>query len=770
MFDLNDEESTRSVKDGAWDRMADAPAGGDADREHELDSHANVALFNRLNSYYQQEIDRQEDNRLQMAIDEDFHDHIQWTAEEEQELGGRGQAATVYNVVFQTVNWVTGSEKRGRTDYKVLPRGKEDAKPAERKTNLLKYFADANRTGFARSRAFEDAAKVGIGWLEDGYDDSGDGEPIYSRYESWRNMLWDSAATELDLSDCRYISRSKWIDVDIACALVPDRAAIIKTAAIKDGSNGFDFDMGDEAMDSAEQERETIASDRTNAQHGARQRVRLVEMWFRKPATKERFIKGQFRGELLDRHHLGMAIELANRPEAIASRMTMRMHVAVFCSAGLLYVGESPYRHNRFPFTPIWCYRRGRDNMPYGMIRGLRDIQVGINKRASKALYILSTNKIVMDEGAVDDVEALRDEAARPDAIIEKKQGKELVLNLEKDLAGAHLDMMSRDIAMIQQVGGVTDEQMGRTTNATSGRAIEARQDQGALSTAGLFDNLRFAYQLQGELQLALIEQYVTEEFAFRITNERGTPDYYTVNDGRPENDITRSKADFVISEGEWRATLRQAQAEQLLEMMTRLPPQVSLVMLDLVVESMDLPNREELVKRIRQITGQRDPDATELTPEEQQAQQQRAREQAKMDAMFEAELREKLAKAGKTEAEALKIAREETQNRVAKRMEAQQKAAETALKVLENPLSAEVADNILHEAGFESADEQVVREHQQRTQRAAAAAEQQAQQQQQQQQMQQAQQQQQQAPGQPPAQAPQMPPPGSSPAAMGLQ
>ena len=44
----------------------------------------------------------------------------------------------------------------------------------------------------------------GLGWLEVGIQDETDNdEMIYSRYESWRNLLWDSAAIESDLSDAR---------------------------------------------------------------------------------------------------------------------------------------------------------------------------------------------------------------------------------------------------------------------------------------------------------------------------------------------------------------------------------------------------------------------------------------------------------------------------------------------------------------------------------------------------------------------------------------
>lgn len=67
---------------------------------------------------------------------------------------------------------------------------------------------------------------------------------------------------------------------------------------------------------------------------------------------------------------------------------------------------------------------------------------------------------------------------------------------------------MDQDARYIQEVGGVTTENLGRQTNAVSGKAIEARQNQGYTSTSDLFDNLRLAIQLTGERQLSLIEQF----------------------------------------------------------------------------------------------------------------------------------------------------------------------------------------------------------------------------------------------------------------------
>ena len=193
----------------------------------------------------------------------------------------------------------------------------------------------------------------------------------------------------------------------------------------------------------------------------------------------------------------------------VVRKVRKRMFAAIMTEAGLVHISRSPYRHNRYPFTPLWCYRRDRDGMPYGVVRKLRGPQMDINKRASKALYILSSNKTIMDEGAVTDLNEFAEEVSRPDGIIVKKPGKHLEINADRELAAGHLTMMERSIMMIQQVGGVTDENMGRTTNATSGKAIERRQDQGALASATIFDNLRYSRQIHGEKKLSLMEQFM---------------------------------------------------------------------------------------------------------------------------------------------------------------------------------------------------------------------------------------------------------------------
>ncbi len=698
------------------DRFETTPAGAKQEGgkgTNKLDSPVAVALHSNLLGHHVRELERQSVNRREMATDERFYDNDPWTESEKFILAQRGQLATNYNVISTTLNWLIGTERRGRTDYKVLPRRKEGAKAAERKTDLMKYLSDANNSEFAASAAFADAVKCGIGWMESGWQDDSDGEPVYDRRESWRNMLWDSLAPEPDFSDGRYMFRTKWVDNDIAMAQFSNRKQIIELASTSHLALGGPLDMfGDAAMDEMEDLGGSLMGrmSQNDLYSGTRNRTRLIEAWFRKPVMSRVVKGGDFNGELFDDFSMGHMTDLDQGRAEIIERVRMRMHVAIMATSGFLYLGKSPYRHNRFPFTPIICYRRASDGMPYGLIRGMRDLQIQINKSASKAQYILSTNKTIMEKGAVDDLDEYEEEAARPDSVIVVNPGKRLDMNADRSMAKEHLEMMSMAVSRIQQQSGVTDESLGRTTNAVSGKAIVARQDQGALATAEPFDNLRFARKIHGEKVLSLAEQFISEPKSFRITNQRGTPQFVTINDGMPDNDISLTKADFILSEQSWNASQRQAQMDALLEMIGKVAPgmpQILMITLDLIFEASDISNRDEIVKRIRQVTGMKDPDADPNAPPTPQEKAQ-IEAKAKQDAMTErgmmAEVEAVEAKAGESKARAAKAdadAQKVLQSLSGQNVETQMAALQAAMATLSAPGAVPVADLVLKLAGY---------------------------------------------------------------------
>ena len=637
------------------------------DKKHPYDTDQMVLTrYRRLNGWYKRERQLQGDFRIEQMKDHKFYDGDQWDEDDKNELKARGQKATVFNQIKPTVDWVIGTEKRTRIDYQVLPRGKEDRPLAETKTKILKYVSDVNKEQFARSRAFEDAVKSGVGWLEAGVKSDIEDEPVFVRWEDWRNIWWDTLHVEPDYSDARYLFRSKWVDFDIAASMFPDRVGIIKLAVQKDDLYWQEEDQNID-VDPVEGEAGFALelSGDTGVTTWARNRVRLIEAWYKEP-MRGLVLKGRRIGTLngvaydeKNQAHIMLVNEgLASTVDAI--RMGVR--VMIFCSRGVLYDGPTPYNHNRFPFIPIWAHRKKTDNSPYGMIRQLRDPQEDLNKRRSKALHILNTRQVVADENATDDWDDIKSEVDRPDGLIRLKPGTRFDFQTDTQLANEHVMLMNQDAEYIERTGGVNDEMMGRQTNAVSGRAIQARQELGTTLTMTMFDNLRLAFQLTGEIKLSLVEQFYSEEKTIRIQGAPNQWEFVDLNYQDPDtgemlNDITASQADFIIDQQNFTANMRQAAFEQLMSMMEKLPPEVAMSLLDIVVDMSDVPLKEVLVQRIRDITGQKDPAANPEDPEELAKEQQKAQEQAKQQELLEAiqmlEIRLKEAQAAKLEVEA---------------------------------------------------------------------------------------------------------------------
>ena len=593
----------------------------------------------RLTNWWYRERQLQAAARTEQMTDHKFYDGDQWDDDDSATLKARGQKALVFNQIKPACDWVLGTEKRTRIDYKILPRKKEHGPSAEVKTKGMKYLSDVNKEVFQRSRAFEDMSKCGIGWLEYGVRDDASDERIFSRFEDWRNIWYDSLAIELDLSDARYLFRSKFVDLDVASAMFPKRAHIIKAAAINDHS-WHDEEMTGLDITPVEGEQGFLL----DQWHGVdtpyfRNRVRLVEGWYRLP-MRAKIMRGPELGSLngvrFDKEDPDHNYLINNNYASLYDAIRMQVYCMMFCSTGALHKQESPYNHNRFPFVPLVCFRRKTDNTPYGLIRQLRDPQEDLNKRRSKALFILQTNQTIADDDATDDWDDFKEELDRPDGLIRKKRGSEVTINKETRLVEEHVMLMGQDAEYIERTAGVNDEMMGRQSNAVSGKAITQRYEMGTVVTASMFDNLRLAFQLAGEIKLSLMEQYWTDEKQIRITGKKGQPEFIAINTADPEtgetlNDITQTQGDFAVDEQAHSATVREAMFNAMMELTQKIPPEVTLQILDLIVDLSDIPSKDAFVERIRKLNGEkdpfRDPEDPEVIAEQEQeaAAQQRA-------------------------------------------------------------------------------------------------------------------------------------------------
>lgn len=653
-------------------------------------------------AWFLAEAARQSANRAMMAKCEQFYDGNQYEFDDAQELRDRGQPVVVYNEVKPTIDWLIGTERKTRVDFLVVAddEGEEADNDATLKTKLLKYLDETNRASFERSYAAEDAFKAGIGWIEVGLRGDKNGAPVYIGAESWRNILWDSMATKRDLSDARYLFRIKVVDLDVAIALFPDKKDKLEACA----QNGDDAEIlrnwlgtgliaGLDAFSSQDDKLDYLTAKPVDM-FNTRERVLLLECWSREPFHNKE-----------------------PGPFGIADPMTWRIMCSIMTEKDTLIESWSPFKHDRFPFIPYWAYRNKRTGLPYSPTFPLMGPQEALNHRMGRSLYEASANQLLMEEDAfnseVMDIDEIRRELDDPHGTAVFARGA-LAGGKVRDRdnnasAQFQLNLAQYDLNSIRQMSGVTGENRGLDTNATSGRAVLAKQEQGSLITMELFDNLLFARQMEGEMALSLSEQFITQPMTVRTSGDNGRNEYTRINQPQPDgtylNDITQRQAHFTVGEQAWKQSFAEAAFEQLMQVMTQLAsaaPQIVVNLLDVIFEMHpNLPRKQAILKRIRSVNGQAD-ESGKMTPEQQaEMQQKQQMAQAQFEAQMaqlQAQIREAQAKGEKLEADAM-----------AKRLEGLYLSAQAAQVLAMAPQITPVADELLKSVGFKDMNGQGV-------------------------------------------------------------
>lgn len=616
---------------------------------------------------YEYEREAQAEGRALRARDERFYDGHQFSDEEKQVYAERNQKPRTYNEIKPAVDWIIGSERRARSDWNVLPRSADDVEPAQLKTKLIKYVDDINKAKWQRSTAFEDCVKTGEGWTRISVEPNEDGElMIQLNYENWQNILIDGQSVKADLSDNRYLWATKIIDIETLEQWFPAKKVEIEQDAgeYQELNDDLMFDQtGDDGNNLYNNSRRTssgcsdaainvVRSGSMSIMGGhyssTRRAVRVWEMWYRKTERVELLANaGGLTGQIFDGNKQEHQAALENGAK---KRETVReqMYMAIYTATTVLFHGKSIYKHNRYPFVRRLAFIDKTTKSPYGVIRQIVDPQSDLNQRKNQALYLMATRQVIAEDDAVEDVDEAIKQVAKVNGYIKVKGNKRFEIRDNQALAGPHVQFAEMDSAYLKQISGVTSENRGMGNSALSGIAIQSLQEQGTVITTPIIDNHQLAHQLEGEIILSLCEQYINRKMQFRVTSDIKNPgekDFVVLNE-TPETDITATQADFVISERDYRQTMRQALSEQLMNVSAQMTqatgdPSLSIAFIEMAIDLQDLPNKERLSSKLREAANLPpidENDDAKKAREEAQSQEQ-AKQQAMQEQAFELEI-----------------------------------------------------------------------------------------------------------------------------------
>jgi hypothetical protein len=153
----------------------------------------------------------------------------------------------------------------------------------------------------------------------------------------------------------------------------------------------------------------------------------------------------------------------------------------------------------------------------------------------------------------------------------------------------------------IKDVTGIFDASRGQKSNETSGIAIQRRQQEGDIATIGYHDNMDSSQQEGSEVVNDLLGVAFDTARTLRLIGANQAVKFLRVNDPSDEKsvDLSKGRYDVTISTGPSYMTRRQEGSAALMELAGQ-APQLIQIAGDKIIESLDLPDGDEIAARVK--------------------------------------------------------------------------------------------------------------------------------------------------------------------------
>lgn len=510
----------------------------------------------------------------------DYYDGKQYTAEQIAILHRRRQPPVVNNYIKRKIDLLRGIERRGRSDPKAFPRTPDQDDRADAATQALRYVGDDQRYDVVRSQFAENLMIEGYGGSEVivEYDKVEDGYNVVINHIPWDRLFHDAHSRHPAFTDATHLGCVAWQDYDDAASMYPGKEDVLN-ATLTWGSDTYEDKPSNAWCDAKRRRVMTV-------QHHWKE----GKDWYVGTYTRGGFLEGPQKSPYPDRHGN------ATCPLILRS-----------------------------------CYI-DRDGNRYGLVKDLISVQDSINHRESKLQHSLAVNRVILDDGAVQDVDRLRAEAAKPDGVIVKNRGFELEIQKDQAEIQGQFALLQHSVQQMN-VAGPNAAMAGKDPREQSGRAIIAQQSGGQLEFEAVADAIRQHTRKVYEAAWMRIKQFWTGKKWIRIADENKEVKFVGLNNPvtlqdelskmdpqmaqqiaqrmglqpndprlqqvvRVENELCDIDADIDIEEGPDSPTMAIEQFAQIMQ----LPPQIlQNFPPTFFIQASSLRNKDQLIALIEQ-------------------------------------------------------------------------------------------------------------------------------------------------------------------------
>ncbi len=664
---------------------------------------------------YLHEIQNQPSWRARADREMDYVDGNQLDAEVLERQKALGMPPAIEPLIGPAIESVLGLEAKTRTDWRLTPErpGQEGEDVAAALNYRLNQAERQSKADAACTAAFKPQVCVGIGWVEVARESDPFKYPYRATPVHRNEIHWDHLSVQPDMSDARYLLRRRWTDVEQAALKFPEHAALLRMCLGRwtemaelsmDGgsSTGMAMSLLDERGWSIEEQQ---------WRDSEKGRVCLYEMWYRRwvPVTVLKAKDG--RVAEYDKTNPAHDALLATGTVKPIKAVMPRMFVSFWAGPHKLHDGPTPYSHHDFPYVPFWGHREDRTGVPFGRVRGMVYLQDNVNATTSKIRWGLGATRTERTKGAVAMTDAqFRQMVGRVDADIVldadhmARQGATFKVFRDFQLNEQQYKMLQDSRMGIERASGISSGFMGQQGTATSGLQEQTQIEQATQTLAALMDNFKQARTKVGELLLSLIIEDMQDEETVVIpgnairegrTIALNSPSFDPVAGVQYRtNDVQRIRLKVAMEDVPTSSSFRAQQLNAMSEAFKSMPQNMQVVAMPHLLSLMDLPDKDEIIKAVRDAGAQE-------TPEQIDKRIAEAVKQALANAAVELKAREIDLKYSpeKMRADIAKIVSETVESGVRSSFSAMQ-AAQTVAQL---PMVAPIADVLLQNAGWQA-------------------------------------------------------------------
>ena len=566
------------------------------------------------------EIRHQREWRRASDLCADYYDGNQLDSATLEDMQRLGMAPLIRNLIQPTINVALGMEAKTRSDWRVQADAEQYQDVAEALSVKLKESERESRADRACSEAYAGQLKAGLGWVEVSREMDPFRYPYRVAEVNRREIFWDWRAKDPGLSDARYLVRRRWLDTDIIELMFPEQKELIN--AVGWTKANWDTPMTDFPTMMARSwtmERDVTIPE-SDWRDQTRKRLCLYEVWYR--VWKRGFVIRTPQGRTIEvdlnnpRHAQAIAGGMIEPIPAIYPKMRLSWWIGPHRIADM----PTPYPHNNFPYIPFWGYREDLTGIPYGLVRSMMSPQDEVNARLSKMMWLLSAKRVIMDSDAVDDVDEMRREVARPDALIvlAKNRRRDGIFKVESDfqLSQQQFEVLQDATQALQKTAGIYSSMLGdkQPGGANSGVALNTLVDQGTTTLAEINDNYRYGRTMVGDALVSLIREDLGHEPAVVNVEKRFGKQARAIGLNTPrlvqgvkmlDNDVQRSLVKVALEDVPSTPSYRAQQMWYLTEMAKSMPPQIQAFVFPFILEASEMPHRREIADQVRTALGQ---------------------------------------------------------------------------------------------------------------------------------------------------------------------